>query len=56
MSTKGIMSESVFRIELIIVLALAGFVGGLIIGNRLEWRRLLAAQREVGLLGHFLNS
>ncbi|WP_297920075.1 type IV secretion system DNA-binding domain-containing protein [Metallibacterium sp.] len=47
MSTKGIMSESVFRIELIIVLALAGFVGGLIIGNRLEWRRLLAAQVPV---------
>ncbi|WP_298191681.1 type IV secretion system DNA-binding domain-containing protein [Metallibacterium sp.] len=41
------MSESVFRIELIIVLALAGFVGGLIIGNRLEWRRLLAAQVPV---------
>ncbi len=47
MSTKGIVSESVFRIELIIVLALAGFIAGFIVGNRIEWRRLEPAQVPV---------
>ena len=47
MSTKGIVSESVFRIELIIVLALAGCVGGIIVGNRVEWRQLEPAQVPV---------
>jgi hypothetical protein len=47
MSTKGIMSESVFRIELIIVLALAGCLAGFIAGNRVEWRQLEPAQVPV---------
>lgn len=46
MSTKG-MSESVFRIELIIVLALAGCLAGFIAGNRVEWRQLEPAQVPV---------
>ena len=44
MSTKGIVSESVFRIELIIALALAGLISGFIVGNRIEWRQLEPAQ------------
>ena len=47
MSTRGIMSESVFRIELIIVLALAGCLAGFIAGNRVEWRQLEPAQVPV---------
>ena len=47
MSTKGVVSESVFRIKLIAVLALAGCVGGFIAGNRVEWRQLQPAQVPV---------
>ena len=47
MSTKGAMGESFFRATLITVLALGGFVGGLIIGNRVEWRQLEPAQVPV---------
>ncbi len=47
MSTKGIVNESVFRAKLIMVLALAGLVGGIIAGNRVEWRQLQPAQVPV---------
>lgn len=48
MSTKGVMSESVFRIELMIILALAGAGVGFMVGNRIEWRQLSPAQVPVG--------
>ena len=47
MSTKGVMSESVFRIELMIILALAGAGVGFMVGNRIEWRQLSPAQVPV---------
>lgn len=47
MSTKGMMGESFFRIRLIIVLALAGFVIGAVAGNRIEWRHLTPVQIPV---------
>lgn len=45
MSTKGAVGESFFRVRLIIILALAAAVGGLVVGNRIEWRELTAGQR-----------
>ena len=47
MSTRGAMGESFFRIRLIIVLALAGFIAGFIAGNRIEWVQLEPAQVPV---------
>ena len=47
MSTKGMMGESLFRIRLMIVLALAGFVVGAVAGNRIEWRQLTPVQIPV---------
>ena len=47
MSTKGAVGESFFRAKLIMVLALAGLVGGFIAGNRVEWRQLEPTQVPV---------
>ncbi len=47
MSTRGAMGESFFRAKLIIVLAMAGFIVGFMLGNRIEWNQLEPAQVPV---------
>lgn len=46
MSTKGALHESLFRIRLIIVLALVGAIAGFVAGNRIEWRGLDVLQMQ----------
>ena len=47
MSTKGAVSETSFRIHLILVLALAAAGAAVIIGNRYAWRELSPSNRPL---------
>lgn len=58
MSTKGAVSETSFRIHLILVLALAAAGAAVIIGNRYAWRELSPSNRLLAVVfeqGFMLN-
>ena len=50
MSTKGAVSETSFRIHLILVLALAAAGAAVIIGNRYAWRELSPSNRPLAVV------